>query len=280
MKVNLRTLISGICLAASAIFCGDAAARIAVLDLTERNYENETSGDYSRQVYSATYLCDIAGYEYILTDNLESAMEEDLILFGNLLTNTTFNRDEMTSLAEWVKAGGILVVPGIKTMPSNCTDIISELFGIDASKKTVKQSDRTLINWNPEFFGERELEYIDEEHERATSIGTVKSFAFTPADCDVLAHFNTGEAAVARNAYGNGRSYLAGITWRDVVQRNQLNKDLSSSREYNNGFEPSSDVWAFFLRSIYAKAQGVSVWKFTVPAGYTSLVYTSPSPRD
>lgn len=272
MKVNFRNIITSITIAVSALLCSDAAARIAVLDITQRNFDNETSGDYSRQVYSATYLCDIAGYDYILTDDLETAMNEDLILFGNLITNTSFSLQELSTLAEWVKAGGTIIVPAIKNVSASCTGIISELFGIDATKKFTKQSDRTLINWNPEFFGERELEYIDEENERATSIGKIKSFTFTPASCDVLAYFSTGEAAVARNSYGKGHAYLTGVAWRDVVQRNQLNKDQNSSRFYNNNFEPSSDVWALFLRSIYAKAQGISVWKFTVPAGYTQLL--------
>lgn len=272
MKVNFRTFITTLVITASVLCSNSSQARIAVLDISERNFELETSGDYSRQVYSATYLCEIAGYDYIVTDDLQAAMQEDLILLANLITNTSFKREELTSLSEWIKEGGTIVVPAIKNVSSSCADIISEIFGIDATQKFSKQSDRPIINWNSKFFSDRELEYIDEENERATSIGNVKSFAFTPASCDVLAYFSTGEAAVARNTYGKGCAYLTGSPWRDVVQRNQLNKDQSASRFYNNNFEPSSDVWAFFLRSIYAKAKGLSVWKFTVPAGYTQLL--------
>lgn len=250
----------------------EAYAGIAVLDISQRNSESENSGDYSRQVYSASYLCDIAGYDYVVTDNPEEAMNEELILFASSITDTTFSRDELAKLAGWVNDGGTIVVPAIRNVASDCTDIISELFGIDATKNFSKHSDRILINWNPDFFADRELEYMDEENERATSIGRVKSFTFTPVSCDVLAYYSTGEPAVARNAYGNGHVYLTGAPWRDVVQRNQLNKDQSASRHYNNNFEPSSDVWAFFLRSIYAKAKGLAVWKFTVPAGYTQLL--------
>ncbi len=272
MKVNFRTFITSLSLSISIFACNDIAAKIAVLDISERNFDVETAGNYSRQVYSATYLCDIAGYDYVVTDNLEEAMEEDFILLANLISNTSFNRDEFISIAEWIKAGGTIVVPGIRNVPSTCTDIISDIFGIDATQSFNKLSNRTIINWNQDYFDERELEYIDEENERATSLGEVKTFSFTPSSCDVLAHYSNGDAAVARNSYGKGHTYLAGITWRDVVQRNQLNKDLNSSRFYNNNFEPSSDVWAFFIRSIYAKTKGLSVWKFTVPAGFTQLL--------
>lgn len=272
MKIKIQHIIACLFLIAASFASIEAEARIAVLDISARNLENEKSGNYSRQVYSATYLCDIAGYDYILTDNPEAAMEEDLILLANLITDTSFTKEELTAISEWIADGSTIVVPGIRSVASDSKDLISEIFGIDATQQFSKSSNRTLINWNPEFFADRELEYIDEDNERTTSIGGIKSFSFTPAECDILATFNTGEAAVARHQFGKGKTYLAGITWRDVVQRNQLNKDQNASRQYNNGFEPSSDVWAFFLRSIYANANGIAVWKFTVPAGYTQLL--------
>ncbi len=249
-----------------------ALAGIAVLDITEKSGDNEISGDYSRQVYSATYMCDIAGYDYILTKSIEEAKTQNVILIANVITSSSFTREEYQSLYDWVQAGGTLVAPAIKTVSSASSDIISGMFGIDATKNPTKSSDRPIIYWNPDFYGDKELEYIDEDHERETSIGSVKSFTFTPGDCDVLAHFDKGKAAVARKVSGKGTAYLVGISWRDVIQRNQLNKDQGSSREYNNGFEPSSDVWALFLRSIHAKATGLSVWKFTVPDGYVQLL--------
>lgn len=249
-----------------------ANAAIAVLDISERNFELETSGDYSRQVYSATYMCDIAGYEYILTTDFEEAMNHEVILLANAITSTSFSRDELLALSGWIKEGGVFISPAIKSVPASGKDIVEEIFGIDPNGGFSKSNNRSIIRWNENFYGDKELEYIDEDHERETSIGAIKSFTFTPTSCDVLANFDNGDAAVARNTLGKGHSYLSGIVWRDVVQRNQLNKDQNSSREYNNGFEPSSDVWALFLRSIYAKSSGLSIWKFTVPAGYTQLL--------
>lgn len=247
-------------------------AGIAILDICDRNFELESTGDYSRQVYSATYLCDIAGYSYVVTKDLEEAMREDLILLANVMTNTSFSRDDIITLSEWIKDGGTFIAPAIRSVPSGCSDVLSELFGIDANGNFSKSNNRPIIKWNETYYDDRELEYIDEEHERTTSIGSIKSFTFTPTICDVLANYENGDAAVARNRFGKGTAYLVGISWRDVVQRNQLNKDQNASREYNNGFEPSSDIWAFFLRSVYAKATDLSVWKFTVPAGYTQLL--------
>ncbi|MDE5997899.1 MAG: hypothetical protein K2G77_06795 [Muribaculaceae bacterium] len=272
MKLNFLKAIKGLAIGIMTMMTFPASAGIAVLDICERNYELESSGDYSRQVYSASYMCDIAGYEYIVTKDIEEAMTQDVILLANVITSTSFTKEEMLALSNWVKAGGTFISPAIKAVPSSCADVVSEMFGIDAKGKFTKSNERPIIKWNEAYYEDRELEYIDEEHERETSIGGVKSFTFTPNSCDLLASYNNGTAAVARNTHGKGTTYLVGIAWRDAVQRNQLNKDQNSSREYNNGFEPSSDVWALFLRSIYAKATGLSVWKFTVPAGYLQLL--------
>lgn len=256
------------------IFCPFLTARggIAILDMGERNAEPEATGDYSRQLYSATYLCDIAGYNYKVTTDINDAITEKVLILSSGITSTSFTKDEMQSIYDWVKAGGVLVAPYIRSVPASCKDIISDIFGIDATKQFPKSTDRTVINWNPEFFNSPELVYFDEAEEQETSLGNIKTFSFTPVGCDILAQYISGVPAVVRNNVGDGKAYLLSIAWRDVVQRNQLNKDQGSSREYNNGFEPSSDIWAFLIRSIHAFASGVSAWKFTVPAGYIQLL--------
>lgn len=249
-----------------------ALAGIAVLDISGRNGESDTSGDWSRGLYSATYMCDIAGYDYKVTSDLQEAMEEDLILFSTCITKKSFSRDEWELILTWVNNGGILLSPALRAVDPSSADIVADLFGVDTSKNIVKSNERNIINWNPEYYNDAELEYIDEDHERATSIGQVKSFSFAADGCDVLANYDDGSPAVGRKLLGKGKAYIVPVAWRDVIQRNQLNKDQKSSREYNNGFEPSSDVWALFLRSIYANSRDISVWKFTVPAGYTQLL--------
>lgn len=264
-----RTAAFALVLLATAI---NSIAGIAVLDVTKRNYESEGSGDWSRSLYSAMAMCNIAGYDYIVCPDIEEAMQEKVILFSSCITSVTFSREEWDALDAWVKEGGVIVSPAFRSVSSGSKDVVEGMFGIDSGKSGTKANDRTLIVWNEAFFDDPVLEYIDEEHERATSIGNVKSFSLAVSDADVLASFDNGIPAVSRKSHGKGAAYLVQVSWRDVIARNQLNKDQKSSREYNNGFEPSSDVWALFLRSITASVSGVSVWKFTVPGGYTQLL--------
>ena len=105
MKENIRLFITGLMATISAIVCLNINARIAVLDITSRNYESETSGDFSRQVYSAKYLCDVAGYEYFVTESLEEAMQEDFILFACMISNTSFSRESQDSVSSYNSCG-------------------------------------------------------------------------------------------------------------------------------------------------------------------------------
>lgn len=248
-------------------------ANIAVLDMSGRNSgEQETSGDYSCQLYSAQYLCDIAGYPYFVTKDLSEAMRADVILLASVVSHSSFADEEWENIADWLEGGGAMLSPAIKSYSADGCQWMERIFGIDTSQPIQKRSDRNLICWNDEYAEDKELEYFDEPEEKETSIGSVKSFGFKTGECDVLANFSNGDPAVIRKWHGNGRSYMVPVAWRDVVARNQLNKDQSASRCYNNGFEPSSDIWAFFLRSIHAAHVGISAWKFTSPGGYLQVL--------
>lgn len=267
---HLTEILVTVCVA----FCApQSLAEIAVLDMGARSTtESETSGDYARQLYSATYLCDIAGYPYYVTSDLNDAMKADVMLFASVIYNSSFTTDEWTAIAGWLGEGGVLVSPAVRSFNDESAPFMERIFGIDTSKAIEKANDRTLIFWNQDFAEDKELEYFNEPEEIETSIGAVKSFGFKAGDCDVLASFENGKPAVIRKTHGDGRAYMVPVSWRDVVARNQLNKDQNSSRKYNNGFEPSSDIWAFFLRSIHAAHTGVSAWKFTSPGGYLQVL--------
>lgn len=244
-----------------------AARPVALLDLTARNGEQEAA---ERHLYSADYLLEISGVPYFTTDNLERATAgSDIILFSSPVSGKTFSQEELDSLTDWVSAGGVLMAPAV----TETTQALATLFGISS----VSQGrERYTLAW--EGNNEAELAYLDEPEERTVSLGNprhnaVKSFGYSTAAADILARFDgTGEAAVVRNTLGKGCAYAVGVLWRDVIQRSQLNKDFEAQRAYSNAFEPSADVYALFFRAVCAKHRPVSVWKFTIPGGYQSVL--------
>ncbi len=243
---------------------------VALLDLTTRNGEQEDGSENSRHLYSAEHMLEVAGMPFFTTKNLLKAMDESsLILCSSPIKTATFSSGELAQLTAWVQGGGVLVAPA-------CIDItpaITHLFGITASSylKT-----RHLITWEDSVMHDKELEYMDEPEEKDISIGStreaIKSYGYTLSTATGMAHFNTGEVAVARHRVGDGCVYSFGVLWRDVIQRPQLNKDFSAQRSYSNDFEPSADVFPLFVRSAYAKCHRVAAWKSTIPGGYLTVL--------
>ncbi len=248
--------------------------RIALLDLTQRNNEDESGNINGRNLYSAEYMLEIAGTPSFTTKDIKEAIEKgSVILFSSPVLSNTFTSIELDELLEWVRSGGIIVSPALV----NITSQTELLFGITDSKYNKL---RHSIFWESSQMTEKELEYMDEEEEKSISTGkegdtsgqAIKSYGYTVSSADVLASFNSGEAAVVHNKLGDGTVYSFGLLWRDIIQRSQLNKDFSASRIFSNGFEPSADIIPLFIRSLYTKHQPTVVWKFTIPDGFQSVL--------
>jgi ATP/ADP translocase len=55
----------------------------------------------------------------------------------------------------------------------------------------------------------------------------------------------------SKNNYGTGYAYNFGISLKEIIFRNQVNKDHDAEREYTNAFEPTTDVLFLLIRAIY-----------------------------
>lgn len=245
---------------------------IALLDLTARNGEKEDAGDYSRNLYSAQYILEVAGVPYFTTADLDQALQESrMLLFSSAVKAATFTAQEVERLLTWVQEGGVIVSPAC-TAPSGA---LAQLYGLSAAAYT---KTRYLATWDSALRNEPELFYFDEPEELDFSLGNtalgqaIKTYGYSLTTAQALARFQSGEAAVTRNPLGQGCVYSFGLLWRDVIQRNQLNKDFSAQRSYSNDFEPTSDTFPLFVRSVYNKYQAVSVWMSTIPDGYRTVL--------
>lgn len=252
-----------------------AQKRCVLLDLTQQNAHNEESGEHSRNVYSAQYLLNLAGIPYTIATNVQDAIAQaDMIVCASPFKQGTLTPSEILLLQQWIESGGVFVAPAI----TNTNNHLCALFGVES---VVYSKDRRTFTWRDEYLAEKELEYFNEVEERTVSLGkarnitaeSIKTYGYQPTTAEAMAYFDdTNMAAVLRNRIGKGMIYTFGILWRDVVQRSQLGKNTTAARITSNGFEPSADVYAFFFRSLYAKINPVSVWKYTIPQGYESVL--------
>lgn len=245
----------------------------AVLDISERNSETEST---TRNVYSAWYMLSIAGMPLKVTTDIDSALADSrLVVLSSVVKNVTFTENELQKLTEWIGKGGILVMPA--ATPGQNNNLLKNLVGYD---KAERNTTRNELTWNQRLLGQVPFEYVDTDEERTISIGNKKSgkgmrcYSLTNIhdDADTLATYNTGEVGAVRNTIGNGAVYSYGLTWGELIQRSQFNRDNDFQRSANNTFEPSADVIAFQIRSLYNHQGGPAVWKFTIPDGYESIL--------
>ena len=252
-----------------------AQKHCVLLDLSQQNAHNEEEGEHSRNVYSAQYLMNLAGMPYSVATRVTDAIAQaNMIVCASPFKQSTLTASEIQLLKKWIEQGGVFVAPAI----TNTNSHLCDLFGVEF---VVYSKERRTFTWREEYLNEKELAYFDEPEERTVSLGkarnttaeSIKTYGYQPRTAEAMAYFDsTNLAAVLRHRIGKGVIYTFGILWRDVVQRSQLGKNTTATRITSNGFEPSADIYAFFLRSLHAKINPISVWKYTIPLGYESVL--------
>ena len=227
---------------------------VAILDLASRNAASSTNTKALMQVM------DIMGMPYIVTEQISEALSYPVIYTTSFIIPTTFDALEKQSIVSYVENGGTLIA-------NNLTDPgLYALFGISDQ---LRINTRNAMNWNSDLDYD-ELSYIDSVEEAQASLGgSGSSFIYTRSygldGATELANYADGSTAITVNNYANGRAYLLGISYTDIILRNQMNRDFDAGTGSINEFEATTDMFMLFLRSIYGKNTASPVWKHTSP---------------
>ncbi len=241
---------------ASSINAQTVTSGIAILDLSVRNNESNDA-----RIFSAEHMTKVAGVNYIVTEDLVEASSYSMIFCSSFINGSTFTDLEKNELINFVELGGTLLAPRVED------EDLFALFGISAFESDFS---RFEINWETASPLEA-LEWLDQPEEYNISLGRTtypeifKTLGYTTSTGETLASFEDGMAAVTRNTFGNGQAVAIGLSLKDVIVRSQINRDYEAQRIASNGFEPSSDVFALFLRGLFAAHHPYAVWKHTSP---------------
>ena len=236
---------------------------IAILDLSIKKSETNDA-----QLISVEHMVKVAGTNYVITSDIEAASNYSMIFCSSILGESTFTSDEKTSLILYVENGGILLAPRVED------EDLFDLFGISGFESDFA---RFEINWDSTS-SSKALEWIDEPEEWTVSLGRsthdeiYKTLAYTPTSAESLATFKDGSSAITQNSYGDGKAVTVGLSFKEVILRNQINRDFEAQRITSNGFEPSSDVFSLFVRGLYIEHQPYAVWKHTSPGHSASTL--------
>ncbi|MFK8005081.1 MAG: T9SS type A sorting domain-containing protein [Saprospiraceae bacterium] len=229
---------------------------IAVLDLSVKNNESNNA-----RLFSVEHMAKVTGIPYIITQDVDVAKNYSMILSSSLFTSTTFTSDEKTTLINYVQEGGVLVAPRIQD------EDFYTLFGIDGYESS---NARFEVHWDSTL-PDASLKYIDEPEEQVISLGRntyasiYKTLGYETTFANTLATYEDGSSAIIKNSYGNGAAISIGFSWKEVILRNQINRDYEAQRITSNGFEPTSDVLFLFVRALFLEHTPHTVWKNTSP---------------
>ncbi len=267
---TMKTLFT-IVLACSAALCFSQPAAVkqrsvALLDCTARN--NETSDG---EIYSARHFLKLAGIPFVVTTNVDTAMQYGMIIASSRLQSSTMNQPERDSLAAFVSRGGTLVAPIVTD------NALFNLFGVSAVASATTRYTMTFDT----AAAPAECRWLNDTAEvkislgRASYVNVITTRNYTIASGQSLGKYDDLTDAIVRNTSGQGTTYALGFSFKSLCQTNQLNLDYEAQRVYSNGFEPTSDAVMFFLKGIYTLKTPRAVWLHTSPGtSTTSLLIT------
>ena len=249
MKLYVRAtiLVLFICFCSRTAVFGQGGSytyrQVAVLDLTERNSETDSS-----RTRSARHIMQVTGVPFVETSELNFALQHKILFVASRINDNTFSNEEEQMLYEYVNSGGTIIT-------SNCSSYdLFDLFGVlDFGEDNLSKR----FIWNV-YSETNYFDRIEETNEIFVSLGDTASIDptfnhkfYTPAaGAEVLANYENNLPSLIKNEFGAGRTFLFGLDLRDVVSRNLLNRDLNAHRTYSNGFEPTTDTFIFFIQNV------------------------------
>jgi hypothetical protein len=225
----------------------------------------------SESVLEIAHSLSAMGIPFFVTRNFAQALRHRLVMLYPGVDAQTFDSQQIAELRAHVVNGGSLFAVNVTA------GSVRELFGF---REVVASRRRYRVNFASG--ADEILRYLNRPEELEVPLGSSKAGdifwtnGYTPASgAIILGRFEDGCAALISHQLGKGRTYLAGVSYHDVVLRNQVNRDFDAERHYVNNFEPGADVWMLLLRAWYESRQPDSVRLDTMPSGYSSVLLLS-----
>ncbi len=241
----------------------DRSRMLCVFDMQDRNNESNDA-----RIFSCTHMANVAGLPARVTFDIEEALMYGVILFSSEFKNGSFTSEELSSLENFVETGGVIISSRIDD------EEYFDLFGIS---NVHDSKNRYSLDFEIDK-DEVLFDLIDEEYEQSISLGRsngqdiFKTVSYETTSAKTLAKFDDGSSGFIQNSFGEGTAYSFGFTWKDLIVRNQINRDYEAQRITSNGFEATQDVLFFLVRNIFSKHIPYSAWKHTSPRNSSSTL--------
>jgi hypothetical protein len=222
-------------------------------------------------VLGMTHSLAAMGIPFFVTQNLDQALRHNLIILDPGVDGRTFSDQQINQVRRHVEEGGSVFASNV------VAGAAKPLFGFH---EVAPSRRRYRVRFSAG--ADAILAYLNRAEELEVPLGSPQAGEIiwtngyaADSNVSVLARFEDGSAALLANHLGRGKLYLAGISYHDVVLRNQVNRDFDAERHYVNNFEPGADVWMLLLRAWYESCQPDAVRLDTMPDGKSSVLLLS-----
>jgi hypothetical protein len=222
-------------------------------------------------VLAITHSLGAMGIPFFVTQDLDRALRHRLVILYPTVDGKTFSGQQLNKLRSHVEDGGSVFAVNV------LAGAAKPLFGF---KEVLPSRRRYRVNFTANT--DSILRYLNRPEELEAPLGSPQAGDIfwtngyvADEHAAVLARFEDGTAALLANRLGKGTTYLAGVSYHDVVLRNQVNRDFNAERHYVNNFEPGADVWMLLLRAWYESTQLDAVRLDTMAAGKSSALLLS-----
>ncbi len=211
------------------------------------------------------------GIPFFVTQNLDQALRHRLLILYPGIDGRTFSDQQINKLRAYVEGGGSIFAVNVVAGAAR------PLFGFNSVSPSRR---RYRVNFTSG--SDAILRYLNRPEELEVPLGNPQAGDIfwtngysVDAHTTVLGRFEDGSAALFSNQLGKGRTYVTGVSYHDVLLRNQVNRDFDAERHYVNTFEPGADVWMLLLRAWYESSQPDAVRLDTMPSGMHSVLLLS-----
>jgi hypothetical protein len=211
------------------------------------------------------------GIPFFVTRDLDHALQHRLVIIYPNADAQTFTESQVRELSQHVQTGGSLFAVNV------FAGSLRELLGFSGFEPSRR---RYRVDFAPA--SDVILRYLNRPEEQEVPLGDAKygdifwTNGYTPdTKAKVLARFEDGTAALVQKTFGKGSTYLCGVSFHDVVLRNQVDRDFDAQRHYVNAFEPGGDVWMLLLRAWYESSEPDAIRLATIPSGQSSVLLLS-----
>jgi hypothetical protein len=223
------------------------------------------------KVLPMTHALGAMGVPFFVTQNLDQALRHRLLVLYPGIDARTFNDLQINQLHAHVEKGGSIFAVNVLAGAAR------PLFGFSSVSPSRRRYRVTFDSG-----ADAILHYLNRPEELEVPLGNARAgdifwtngYSADP-HATVLGRFEDGSAALLSNQLGKGQTYLAGVSYSDVLLRNQVNRDFDAERHYVNSFEPGADVWMLLLRAWYESREPDAVRLDTMPAGKSSVLLLS-----